>query len=182
MSLRSKNTNTPPLAEPAAEQPGTVLQLRNPGQLRKEWDAEAGKSEASAASDRETAARLKAEAEGHKRAAGEAADEEMRLMEALDVSRQRREQQTAQAEAKLVEVKSVENRAQFHEDRAADLRASIAALPAQDPAPHVLPNGVDPAGPTSIDLADRRLDGPMNRFNEAHDEHAAETGEQAVAS
>lgn len=29
---------------------------------------------------------------------------------------------------------------------------------------------------------DPRLDGPMERFNEAHDEHQAETGEQAVAS
>jgi hypothetical protein len=37
-------------------------------------------------------------------------------------------------------------------------------------------NGVDPAGPTSVDLADDpRMNGPLSRFNEAHDEDAAES-------
>ena len=57
------------------------------------------------------------------------------------------------------------------------------AEPVGQPTHQVSAEKVDPAGPTSVDLADDpRMEGPLRRWTQAHDEHDAETGEQAAAS
>jgi hypothetical protein len=161
------------------------LNLRNPDVLRGEWDAEARKSEAVAAQDRETVARLRTEAGDHERQAGQAADDEMRLMEALNEARQRREHHSAMKDSRFGEAQQIEERAQFHEDRAADLWDAMTALPPSNgtaPQPSAAPAlpEVDPAGPTKVDLAeDQRLDEGVANLMRIHDEDPA--GEAGAA-
>lgn len=184
---RRQSQNTKPFAAVAPPAPtpdqGVTLNLRNPDVLRGEWDAEARKSEQVAKQDRETVARLRMEAGQHEREAGQAADEEMRLMEALNQAQQRREHHTGQKDAALAEAAKIEDRAQFHEDRAADLWDAMTALPASsnsDARPSVEPGQpeADPAGPTKVDLAeDRRLDeGVANLIRHHEEDPAGEAG------
>ena len=174
----------PPPAEPTPDR-GATLNLRNPDVLRGEWDAEARKSEQVAKQDRETVDRLRAEAGQHEREAGKAADEEMRLMEALDQARQRLEHHANQKDIRLAEAKQVEDRAQFHEDRAADLWESMTALPPSNntdarPSAESGQGAAGPAGPTKVDLAeDLRLDQGVANLMRIHDEDPA--GEPGAA-
>lgn len=167
-----KPTATPPLA---AEQ-GATLNLRNPDVLRGEWDAEARKSEALAVQDREAIAQLLKESDEHKGQAGQAANDEMRLMQDLAEAQQRREFHDGQKEAKLSDAKKATGRVQFHEDRAADLRAAMKTLPSA----RVGHGEVDPTGPTRRDLSeDLRLDEGVANLMRHHDEDPA--GEAGAA-
>jgi hypothetical protein len=149
-----------------------TVNLRNPEALLNEWRASAAEAEAASQDGLAKANEQHAAAVQHQRQAGEAAGEEMRLMQELSEARQRREYHEQQNNTAMSNAEQFAQSAKTCEDRAADLRTAIGAF-----------QQGQGAGPIALDpTAETRLDGTMARFNGAHDEHDAETGEQAVAS
>lgn len=166
------------------------MSLRNPKALFAEWDADARHAEDASQQNIAKAAEFRAAAGNHQREAGQAAEEEMRLLEDLTKAREKRDHHEQQKEATLAEAQRYAEQAKGFEDRAADKRTAIAVLqqamngngndqtPPTTPPPGTTPMPVvpvDPAGPTRVDLTDDpRMNGPMGRFNEAHDELPAD--------
>lgn len=162
MSLLRKSPPEPPAPEQGAE-PVTTITLRNPAARIAEWETEAAQSMAAFEQDAKSANQLRLEAEKHARQESAAAAEEMRLSTELSQKRDERQKHAQAKDEKLKQAQQYAERAKHFEDRAADLRTTIATLR------QTQQNGNgQPLDPT----AETRMDQSLARIDAAHAELA----------
>jgi hypothetical protein len=173
---RGRNNNTEPPAdrgEAVTPQPVTLESKETEGFLLHRLNTAAG--DAQAAQQQAQAKATEARRQDQVVAQYEATEKE--LIAQLQQLQADKEAASRRAEdARAASAACTADHLEFKKQEADALRLCKAAGINVEPRAPQLPNGVDPAGPTRVDLSDDDpLTGPLSRFHEAHDEQDAQS-------